>query len=394
MIYIFNFLLLLFLSFRYDVCGRKRGRKAWYNAVLVMLILIAGLRWRLGTDTPSYIYHFYHDIPTLGKLTEDELGFGAKPLWNLLNSLVKTLGGRYYIVQLIESTFVNVIVFKYIKKHSRYIFTCLFFYYLTMYFSLNMEVMKAAMSIVVCFYANDYVLEKKWLKAYFLYFIAVLFHPQALVVMLMPLFLSLRLNWFSMVGFIALYFVGIIINAKFGDYLMLLEFDESIADKTQALASDESSIGQVHSQVYMLKTIYIYILYAFIILWYLKKKTLSKLLTFEPFLIFYIGFYVIAINVFIAYRFSMCYAIYLVLAISEIFVDAFNKGVNFSKGVSYARSLVIVLPFILLVGQQRMSRSFRYYPYSSVITRKVDKEREQRGMEARLNWRIANKNEY
>lgn len=394
MIYIFIFLLLLFLSFRYDFCGRNSGGKAWYYVVLVLMIFVAGLRWRLGTDTPSYIYHFYYDTSTLDKLTEDEYGFAVKPLWNILNSFIKTLGCRFYIVQLIESTFVNVLVFNYIKKHSPYIFTCLFFYYLTMYFGLNMEVMKAAMSIVVCFYANDYVFEKKWIKAYFLYFIAMLFHPQTIVVMLMPLFIALRLNWFSIVGFIALYFIGIKINAEFGDFLMLFEFDESIADKTEALASDESGIGQVHSQVYMLKTIYIYIFYAFITLWYLKKKQLSKLLIFEPYLLFYIGFYVISINVFIAYRFSMYYTIYLVLAISEMIVDAYNKGFNFSKGVSYARSIVIVLPFILLVGQQLVSKSFLYYPYSSVVTRKVDKYREQRGMEARPNWRLPNDKEY
>lgn len=394
MIYLFLFILLLILSFRYDFNGKTKYCGFWYRVVLLIFVLVAGLRWRLGTDTPSYIYHFYHDIPLLEKLTEDELGFGAKPLWNLLNSLVKTMGGRFYIVQFVESTFVNVLIFVYIKKHSRYIFCCLFFYYLTMYFSLNMEVMKAAMSIVICLFANDYVLEKKWLKAYLLYIFAVLFHPQAIVVMLMPLFLLIRLNWFGVMGLIALYFVGIIINATFGDYLLMFELDESIGDKAEYLASSEKYLGQEHSHIYMLKTVYIYIIYAVISLWYLKRNTISILLKFEPYLMFYIGFHIITINVFVAYRFSMYYTIYLVLFVSEVFVDTYNKRFMISKGLSFAKSLIIVMPFIFLVGQQLVSKSFRYYPYSSVITRKVDQYREQRGIVARPNWRMPNKNEY
>ena len=385
---------MLFFSFRYDICGKTKYCNFCYKAVLVLFILVAGLRWRLGTDTPSYIYHFYHDIPLLDKLTEEELGFGAKPLWNLLNSLVKTLGGKYYIVQLIESAFVNVLVFCYIKKHSHYIFTCLFFYYLTMYFSLNMEVMKAAMSIVVCFYANDYVLQKRWVKAYFLYIIAVLFHPQVIIIMLMPLFLKLRFNWLGTVGLVMLFFIGHIIQEKFGDYLMLFELEDSISDKAEDLAESERYLGQEHSQVFMLKSIYIYIVYGCICLWYMKRHTMSKVLQFEPFVIFYVGFYVLAVNVYISYRFSMYYAIYLVLIISEMFVDVIKNTPKLFLGLSYIRSFAIVLPFVLLVGQHLVSKSFRYYPYSSVINRTVDKYREQRGKKARPNWPVASEKEY
>ena len=62
MIYFVVLLLLLILTVRYDINGKTEYRDQWYNAVLVILILIAGLRFRLGVDTVNYIYMFYHDI--------------------------------------------------------------------------------------------------------------------------------------------------------------------------------------------------------------------------------------------------------------------------------------------------------------------------------------------
>ena len=62
-----------------------------------------------------------------------------------------------------------------------------------MYFYQNMEEMKSAISLAVALYGNDYILEKKWIKAYLLYFVALLFHPSAAFFLLTPLFLFLRL---------------------------------------------------------------------------------------------------------------------------------------------------------------------------------------------------------
>ena len=44
MIYLIVLLLLLHLSYYYDICGRAKHREEWYYVVLFILILIAGLR--------------------------------------------------------------------------------------------------------------------------------------------------------------------------------------------------------------------------------------------------------------------------------------------------------------------------------------------------------------
>lgn len=394
MIYILIFILLIILSLHFDLRGKKRNRDVWYYGIMVVFILVAGLRYRLGTDTPNYIWHFYHDIPKLDRLTVDDISIGNKTLWILLNSLILSLGGKFYMVQLIQTTFVNVLVFRYIKKHSNHLFTCLFFYFLCMYFSLNMEVMKAALSIVVCYYANDYVLQKKWLKAYSLFAVAILFHPQALLISFVSIFYFLR---FNKLGFLVLAFsfvVGIVIQSVFGDYLMLFEFDDALADSTAALANDEHTISQDHSQIYLSMAVYVYIVYALISFFYIKQNANSNLLEFEPFLFFFVLFYVVSINAFIFYRFSMYYMIYLVLFISDFFVNYIRRRRKVSFGVAYFKYSVIILPFIVLVGYFRGSRAYRYYPYSSVIERSIDKGRENRRLEDHPNGYTASPNEY
>ena len=98
MIYFLVFILLLLLSFRYDINGKTRGRDHWYLAMLVVLILVAGLRFRTTGDTMAYLYHFYHDYSDLEHLNLTRLT-RHEPFWVYLNSLVKTFGGRFYVVQ-------------------------------------------------------------------------------------------------------------------------------------------------------------------------------------------------------------------------------------------------------------------------------------------------------
>ena len=128
MIYLSVLFILLYFSFYYDINGKTKGRNFFYRFMLLLFILIAGFRWRLGVDTPNYLYNFYHYIPTLDKFSFTDYSIGQSPFFVLMNSLVKSCGGRFYIVQLIHATIVNVLVFRYIKRHSSFIFTSVFFY--------------------------------------------------------------------------------------------------------------------------------------------------------------------------------------------------------------------------------------------------------------------------
>lgn len=396
MVYNIIFILLLYLSYSYDFHNHKNGRNEWYYSILVFFILFAGLRWRLGIDTPNYIYHFYYDIPTLGKLTEDDLNFGAKPLWIIINSTVKTLGGRYFIVQLIEAAFVNVLIFNYFKRHSRYVFTCIFFYYVFLYLSFSFTIMKAAMSIVVCLYANDYILQKKWVKGYMLYLISVLFHPQAILIMLTPFLAFLKLNKKSVLLFGILYVLGSSAQAFLGDSLFLFDFDDDLYDKMENVATSDRYSSRTSNFNYAIVNILPYFIYALLSLFIIKRfKSNSNLLKFESFVIIYLCFIVLELNVYIAYRFALYYTIYFILLLSESFVEFASLGRNSKYRTKvFLKSFLIVLPFLILLGYRSYQRVWVYSPYSSVIERNIDITREQNRFELHPNGPRANRNEY
>ena len=396
MVYNIIFILLLYLSYNYDFHGHKNGRKGWYYAILVFFILFAGLRWRLGIDTPNYIYHFYYDIPTIGKLTMDDLNLGAKPLWIIINSTVKTLGGRYFIVQLIESAFVNILILNYFKRHSRYVFTCIFFYYVLLYLSFSFTIMKAAMSIVVCLYANDLILKKKWVKGYMLYLISVLFHPQAILIMFTPFLLFLRLNKKSVLFFVLLFVFGFSVQAFLGDSLEFFEFDDDLYDKVENVATSDRYSSRTSNFNYAIVNILPYFIYGLLSLFAIKRfKPNYILLRFESFVMIYLCFIILELNVYIAYRFALYYTIYFILMISESFVEFASLGRNSKYRTKvFLKSFLIVLPFLILLGYRSYQRVWVYSPYSSVIERNIDITREQNRFELHPNGPRANRNEY
>lgn len=396
MIYNIIFILLLCLSYYYDFCSHRNGRKEWYYAILVFFILFAGLRWRLGIDTPNYIYHFYYSIPEIEKLTDDDINFGSKPLWILLNSAVKTLGGRYYVVQLIESAFVNTLILNYFKRHSRYVFTCIFFYYVFLYLSFSFTIMKAAISIVVCLYANDFILKKKWIKGYMLYLISVMFHPQAILIMLTPFLLFLKLNKKSVLLFFLLFVLSLSFQEYLGDSLYLFDFDENIYDKAEKVATLDRYSSRISNFNFAVANILPYFIYAILSLFAIKRfKPNSNMLKFESLMVIYLCFIVIEMNVYIAYRFALYYSVYFIIFLSETYVEFASLGRNSKyKTKVFSKSLLLVLPFLLLMGYVTYQRAWIFNPYSTVIEREIDQTREKNRLEIHPNGPRANTNEY
>ena len=379
MIYLIVLILLVYLSFIYDIREKTKNRDFWYRFMLIVFILIAGLRWRLGLDTPNYLEFFYYKYPTLGKFSLKEYGLGNDPFYVLINSAVKSLGGRFFIVQLIQASIVNTLIFKYIKKHSRYFFTCILLYYISFYSEFNMEIMRASISVVICLFANDYLLEKKWLKGYLLLCLALMFHIQTIVMFVLPIFLFLRLNKLGIALIFVAFLFSIYINTIFGDYLTMLDAVSEVgAEKAEQYLNSDKYGDQTHNLTYMAIYFFPYIIYGIASLLYFKKYDNNNLiLRFEPFLLFGVVFIVIQMNLQIAYRFVDYYRVYFILFFSELFLSLLKRDFRLSRGVVFARTFIIFIPIFFMFGIEKYARRGQYYPYSSVIERKIDKYREQ-----------------
>lgn len=381
MIYLFILLLLLILSFRYDIRGKERGRDECYIIVLIIFILVSGLRYRIGTDTVTYLYRFYHEYPALEDFSLEDWYVGKDPLFVLLNSLVFSLGGKFYMVQLVHAAIVNGLVFKYIRRHSPYIFTCIFFYAIMEYLYYNTQVMRGSMSIVICLYANDYFLRRKWIKGYSLLFIALMFHAQTLVMFVMPFLFFLRFNKKGIVVLVAAFFLGQIAGMLLNDYASLLMTDDntSIGDKALSYANSEKYSAQMVLKGALL-TIGSRFAYLFFTLGYLKRHDKSnEILRLEPLMMLFCFFMMIQSGFFIAYRYVAYYVVYVVIIYAYGFVTL-AKSIRFTQGLSYARAFILFFPIVFFIIRAKVVKEeerVKYLPYSSVIEKNIDPDRER-----------------
>ena len=381
MLYFSIVIILMLFSYHFDFRQNEKNKCFWYVAILVILILVSGLRYRLGIDTTRYIYSFYHDTPFLWQLDWEYFAIGEDPLFRLMNSVVWTCGGRFYIVQLIHAAFVNGLLFKYIWKHSPYIFTCVFFYFIWKFFVFNMEEMRASMAVVICLFANDYILEKKWIKGILLYIIGCFFHVSTIVVIMMiPLLFFFKMNIKGLVLLLGAYIVGGILMAIIEDYIAMLEFSETMSNKAEGYFSRDDLTEQLGNVFYFIVNIVPFLFYSTVSFLYVKnKKKNDQLLKLEPLLMIALLFMVLQMQIYMVYRFVNFYAIYIIFFSSYFLINIARNNRRLSLGVSYFRSLAVgtILIFAIIYPYFReITIGRRYYPYSSVIEKSIDRERE------------------
>jgi len=371
--------LLLVLSNIYDIRNYQKNKTQWYNIILLVLIFFAGLKYHLGGDNYSYLYYFYNIYPSLKDYTIDDFAVGRDPLYALINSLVKDYGGRFYIVQFIHATFLNVLIFRYFKKHSRYIFTCVFFYFITCYFHYNAEVLRASLAIVICLYGNDYIKEKKWIKGFILYGVALFCHAQTLLIFILPLLFRLKLDYRGYIILLVAFVFSFSIKNIFNNYLFVLDNMDNLQTKAEMYV-DSDVYGSGSTSLGGLLVYLMPILYLFYSSHYLKKKGITDTLEFiEPFVFLGILFTIFSYNMPIFYRYTDYFRIYFVIIFTEFFVRLSASSYNFKNGYCLVKSVFFYIPFFFIITVSMLDKTayIRYFPYTSIINKEIVQERER-----------------
>jgi len=394
MFYLLVLFVLLFLTVRYDINGETHFRDQWYTTVIIILILIAGLRFRLGEDTITYIYMYYHETPNISDIDVDFLlDSGQPPLWILFTSLIKTVGGKFFVVQLIQASFVNILILNYFKKHSPYPFACAALYFFWRYQWYSMVVMKAAIALSIILYANDYFLEKKHKKGLLLILIATGFHQSSILLVIVPFLTFLRFNILGVSILLVMYFVSAILQSRLGDVFDLFEFADGMSNKIDNYL-DSDFVTQVHNTNYFIIKFFPLLIYPIISLLYVKYKCKeSHILELEPFLMVGLIFQIMQFNIHISYRYVYIYLFYFIIFMVHFFIEFSKNSLRLTKPLAYVRSLVFFLLFIVSTAffHSMMHESFN--PYSSVIERSIDKDREKYYTKIKVDYSI-NRKEY
>ena len=198
MVYLVIFILLLIPVIKYDWKAKTGGEDTWYYFSLIMLILFAGLRYRVGGDTMTYM-ELFEEIPRLSEYKDfDFLEAAYQPLWYLINMLSKSIHDSFTCFQLIHVAFVNISFFHFFKKYCpNYYFSVILLYYVAYFCYFNMEVLRESLCISLLLWATPALLQKRWLRYYGFCVICFFVHYSSLIMFFFPILFWLlkRPNW-------------------------------------------------------------------------------------------------------------------------------------------------------------------------------------------------------
>ena len=231
MIYFIVFVLLLIPVVKYDWMAKTGGESGWYYLNLVVLILLAGLRYRVGGDTLMYMSVF-DEYPTLNELKYFDFDSAQyNPLWYIFNAISKSIYDDFFVFQLIHASIVNPIFFSFFRKYCpNYYFSAILLYYIRYFCYFNMEVLRESLCICVLLLAVRLLLEKRWIPYYAMCVIALLIHYSALVMFLFPLLFVFfkKPSWvYQLVLFVGILGITLVVNVPLL-LLSALSLDEQL----------------------------------------------------------------------------------------------------------------------------------------------------------------------
>lgn len=217
MIYIGILVVLALCALLFDLGKVRSGRIITYWGIYIMLVCLAGFRYKVGGDTYNYMYmHEY--IPDLSNLFATEIGIEKlQPLWLLFSAAAKSIGDDFYILQILHAIVVNWVIFKFIKKNTVYRYTGVLFYYLAIYPFFNFEILRESLAVCCFLVAIPYYMSRKWVMYYLLATAAILFHASAVFLYLLPFVRNINMK---PVILIAIFISSAILNSLFIEIML------------------------------------------------------------------------------------------------------------------------------------------------------------------------------
>lgn len=381
MIYFFTIFILLVLIRVYDFGNIKKSKNEWYYFVLVILILTAGFRYRIGLDTIRYMSAF-EDIPTLFNLRMIDFEEARyDPIYYLLSVISKTIYPDFVFFQIVHAIILNSIVFFFIKKNTSYIFTAVFLYYVFCFTNFNFEVMRESIAVSFFLLAADSLFHRKWIKYYLLAFVGFLCHSSAIILFIVPIFLLLSITKWTYLYMGVIYILSILISEYIETFFKLISITESLSNKADSYLESEL-MGQVYNIFGKIKNFIIFIFFPLIAISFLKRNLGFKF-KYEFLVIANIFVAIMAMKFGLFYRYFNYFILFDIILFSEF-------GGSLSQSVSSKYSSVLVLfsfscilflqvySYFSSVGNYNNNVKVyaRYYPYSSVIDKEKDDNRE------------------
>lgn len=322
MFYYFSIILIILMcAYFYDFKSYQKNKLFWFNTVLCLLICLSGFRYQIGTD--SFFYE--REFQTYPKLFDLNYSFVFEnryaPLYVVLNSLVRSITSHFWVLQFILSVFINTAFFSFIKQFGRgkIDFTIIFFYFCTLYYNLNCEVLRESIAVGLFLFSIGFLNAKKYSRYFLLIFIAIGFHFGAVLLLPVPFFRRLHMNKkFILIAVIIISLSPLIKQLSLSTIINLALNSSFFIGFASSYISEDFQISQGVS----INTIILQFILPIICYFYVKSKS-KEWQIFDYLLICYLFFFwfsVLFIPIFIRYNnyLSIIYYYYYAAAIVEL----------------------------------------------------------------------------
>ena len=383
-IYILLLVYLLALFYIYDVRGVTKYRYAYYVFSCILLILVAGLRYRVGLDTNAYMRSFNHPYyPTLADFSWFG-NYGSDIGWAFIYAIAKTVGGGFYTVQIIQALIVNVAVFWFVRRHSPKPFLAILLFFMFQWWNYCFEAMRESLAIAFYLFALDALITHNSVKRYYLrVWPAALVHTFGFVTFLFPLIRYIKVNkYLPIIAAVFLgvfFFIGDIINDLMESMAMM---EGMAADKAmEHLSSDtygESSLSIVGILMLLMSRV-VPMLWMIIVLQKDEKETTK---TFIPYLICYILVVILRLKVPIFFRFYNYFEVMMIIAMTQALTLTEENKKSLRHAVTWC--MILMMVFVrtyeltkVETGSLEGYKTYnRYVPYNSIFTEDYNEESE------------------
>ena len=171
--------------------AQRKGMTLWLF-VFILLVLIIGLRYKVGGDTYNYMNYFAWSPELVYWEPFDVSGFD--PGFSLLTSTIKTLTDNLYVYQTIIAFLQTCMLMVFIKRNTPYKFLALLLLYISMYLYFSTEVIRETLAIGGLLLAYPLLERKKYVSYYIVSLLLLTLHSSAVLCLFLPLIRSLRLN--------------------------------------------------------------------------------------------------------------------------------------------------------------------------------------------------------
>ena len=357
------------------------GEKGWYCFNLLVLVLLAGLRYRVGSDTLMYMSMF-DDCPKLDELRYFDFSTAKyNPLWYILNAISRSLYDNFTLFQIIHAVIINSVFFWFFRKYCPlYYFSAILLYYIGYFCYFNMEVMRESLCISVLMLSTPFLLKRKWIAYYLMCFVGLLFHYSAIVMFGFPFLLFFKKpSWkLQILIFVSVLLVMRVINLPVL-LLDLLGFNEQLTLLLKNYLENQRNIMGIIAELIKYTPVFIFI-------YFHERIRLVYKYDFTSIIMGVIIFYALSMSIgafsrFINYfvPFTIIYAINSIYALFSIkFKDMQVTGISVLCGFTLLCVNLLSFYFNDVSETYPNTRSYvRYVPYHSVLKPQIDEHRER-----------------